>query len=73
MEQLRSVCREAISENKASFIIGYTEDKHHHLKPYIAHNVEETEKLTFNCNAVNNLAVFIHRSIILAKGRLVSF
>lgn len=70
MDQLRSVCREAIRDKKAAFIIGYTEDKHRHLKPFIAHTEEEAEKLTFNHSAVNNLVVFIHRFHKPSQGKI---
>ncbi len=61
MNGLIETCREAIAGNKATLIIGYTEDKRRHLKPFIARTEEETTKLAYNRNAVNNLAVYLHR------------
>jgi ferredoxin len=70
MNTLNSVCREIISEKKVSFIIGYTEDKNHRLKPFIAKTIEDTDKLNFNHNAVNNLSVYLHKYKNKEKGKI---
>ncbi len=61
MTPLNSLCHDALMQNKAALIIGYAEDRHHKLRPYIAHKPEDAEKIAFGRSAVNNLAVYIHR------------
>lgn len=61
MNELKQICRDALSEKKARFIIGYTEDKNKRIKPFMARTPEEAEKLTFNHHSVNNLAVYLPR------------
>lgn len=61
MKQLIEICSELLESKKAGYIIGYTQDKFHRIKPFVAHTAEEAEKLTFNEKAVHNLAVYLTR------------
>ncbi len=61
MNRLNTICHDALTNNKAALIIGYAEDRHHNLRPYIAHKPEDAGKMAFGHSAVNNLAVYIHR------------
>ncbi|NWF50403.1 MAG: 4Fe-4S dicluster domain-containing protein [Ignavibacteriaceae bacterium] len=61
MNQLIESAKDIFQNNKAAIIIGYTKDKSGRTKPFIAHNSDEAEKLTFNHHAVNNLAVYLTR------------
>lgn len=61
MSDLREIGKKVLSEKKAEFIIGFSEDRNKHVKPFIAKNAEDADKLTFNHYAVNNLAVYLHR------------
>jgi ferredoxin len=61
MKQLIEISKDLLESKKAGYIIGYAEDKFHRIKPFIAHTAEDTEKLTFNQNAVYNLAVYLTR------------
>jgi formate dehydrogenase (coenzyme F420) beta subunit len=61
MKQLIEISKELLESRKAGYIIGYTEDKFHRTKPFIAHTINDAEKLTFNQKAVHNLAVYLTR------------
>ena len=59
MKQLIEISKELLQSKKAGYIIGYTKDKFNRTKPFIAHTVDDAEKLTFNNKAVHNLAVYL--------------
>jgi formate dehydrogenase (coenzyme F420) beta subunit len=61
MKQLIEISKDILESKKAGYIIGYTEDKFHRVKPFIAHTTNDVEKLTFNQKAVHNLAVYLTR------------
>jgi formate dehydrogenase (coenzyme F420) beta subunit len=61
MKQLIEISKELLRSGKARYIIGYTEDKFHRTKPFIAHTINDAEKLTFNQKSVHNLAVYLTR------------
>jgi len=61
MKQLIDISKELLESRKAGYIIGYIEDKFHRTKPFIAHTINDAEKLTFNQKATHNLAVYLTR------------
>jgi ferredoxin len=70
MNELKQICKDALSEKKARFIIGYKEDKNKRIKPFIAKTPEDAEQLTFNHHAVNNLAVYLPRFKNNVEGKI---
>lgn len=70
MSTLRDVAKQALSDKKAEFIIGFSEDRNQNVKPFIARKPEDAEKLVFNHYAVNNLAVYLPRSKNKVNGKI---
>jgi len=70
MSTLKEIAAKVLSEKKAEFIIGFTEDKNKHIKPFIAKTPEDAEKLIFNHYAVNNLAVYLPRFKNKVSGKI---
>jgi formate dehydrogenase (coenzyme F420) beta subunit len=60
MQELVNVSKELFKSKKVSFIIGYTDDKKR-IKPFIARDEKDAEKLTFNHYSLNNLSVYLTR------------
>ncbi|MHC1738030.1 MAG: 4Fe-4S dicluster domain-containing protein [Ignavibacteriaceae bacterium] len=58
---LVEISKEILNNKQAAYIIGYEIDKHNRVKPFVAHNADEAERLTFNHHALNNLAVYLKR------------
>lgn len=61
MTQLVETAKELLNSGKTAYIIGYAEDKKGRIKPFVARNTAEAEKLVFNHHALNNLAVYLNK------------
>ncbi len=61
MTQLVETAKELLNSGKAAYIIGYAENRDGRIKPFIARNTVDAEKLIFNHHALNNLAVYLKK------------
>jgi formate dehydrogenase subunit beta len=70
MSELKNVARQALTDKKAEFIIGFSEDRNKHIKPFIARTPEDADKMIFNHYAVNNLASYLTRFKNKVNGKI---
>ena len=55
MNELKQICKDALTEKKARFIIGYSEDKNKRVKPFIA----RTPKMLKNLSSIIMLLIIL--------------
>ena len=70
MKELVEYSKELLTSGKVNFIIGYCASGANRTKPFIARNPQEAEKLVFNNQCVNNLAVYLTRFDAPKEGKV---
>jgi len=70
MKQLIDISKELLETKKASYIIGYSEDKFKRVKPFIVRSPEDAEQFVFNHYSVNNLSVYLTKLAKPKEGKV---
>lgn len=70
-EKLRKIAKDLLESGEVGLIIGFTKGSTpHRMRPLFITKAEDAGKLSFNCNAVQDLAVFLKKPEVKKFGKL---